>query len=186
MANIRFTDIRDYRDLMTINYYRRLEKEGGDLGEFLAGQAEISRDNGRTPMQWTADTNAGFTTGVPWIRINPDHRTVNVRAAEADTSSVLHYVRRLLRLRKSNPVLVYGKYQLLDRENPEVFAYTRSLEGRTLLVALSFSPAGGRTAFPAGYTSGKILMNNLAASPMRGPRLVLEPYQAVVLELTRD
>jgi oligo-1,6-glucosidase len=186
MANIRFTDIRDYRDLMTINYYNRLVKEGGDLGEFLAGQAEISRDNGRTPMQWTADANAGFTTGVPWITINPDYRTVNVAAAEADTSSVLHYVRRLLRLRKSDPALVYGKYRLLDRENPEVYAYTRSLNGRTLMVALSFSTRGGRTALPAGYTSGKIVMNNQATSPLRGARLVLEPYQAVVLELTRD
>jgi oligo-1,6-glucosidase len=186
MANIRFTDIRDYRDLMTINYYRRLEKEGGDLGEFLAGQAEISRDNGRTPMQWTAESHAGFTTGAPWIRINPDHRTVNVQAAEADTGSVLHYVRRLLRFRKSDPTLVYGTYRLLDRENPEVYAYTRSLGGRTLMVALSFGPGGGRTALPPGYTSGKILMNNLATSPLQSRRLVLEPYQAIVLELTKD
>jgi oligo-1,6-glucosidase len=186
MANIRFTDIRDYRDLMTINYYNRLEKEGGDLRQFLAAQAEVSRDNGRTPLQWTADTNAGFTTGVPWIEVNPDYKTVNVAAAERDTSSVLHYFRRLLRLRKSNPVLVYGRYQLLDRENPKVFAYTRSLNGRTLLVALSFSPTGGRTAVPAGYAVGKALANNLATSPVRGAELVLQPYQAVVLELMDD
>jgi oligo-1,6-glucosidase len=183
MANIRFTDIRDYRDLMTINYYRRLEKEGGDLKEFLAAQAALSRDNGRTPMQWTADTNAGFTAGAPWIRINPDYRTVNVAAEERDSSSVLHYFRRMLRLRKSEPTLVYGKYQLLDRENPEVFAYTRSMNGRTLMVALSFSPTGGRTALPGGKTAGEILANNLATSPVRGPELVLGPYQAVVLEL---
>jgi oligo-1,6-glucosidase len=185
MANIRFTDIRDYRDLMTINYYNRLQKEGGDLREFLAAQAEVSRDNGRTPLQWNADRNAGFTTGVPWIRINPDYRMVNVAAAEADTSSVLHYFRRLIRLRKAEPVLVHGKYELLDPENPEVFAYTRSLGGRTVMVALSFSPAGGRTAVPSGQAAGKILANNLATSPVRGAELVLGPYQAVVLELTR-
>ena len=186
MANIRFTDIRDYRDLMTINYYNRLKREGGDLREFLAGQAELSRDNGRTPMQWSADSNAGFTEGVPWIRINPDYRMVNVAAEERDTASVLHYFRRMIRLRKSEPLLVYGKYQLLDRENPQVFAYTRRLQGRTLMVALSFSAKGGRTALPAGYTSGKILINNLASSPLQGTRLELGPYQAVVLELTRD
>jgi oligo-1,6-glucosidase len=183
MANIRFTDIRDYRDLMTINYYGRLEREGGDLREFLAGQAEISRDNGRTPMQWTPDSNAGFTSGVPWIRTNPDHRTVNVAVAERDTSSVLHYFRRLIRLRKSEPVLVYGTYRLLDRENPEVFAYTRSLNDRILMVALSFSRAGGHTHVPAGYSAGRTLINNLENSPVRGARLVLEPYQAVVVEL---
>ena len=181
MANIRFTDIGDYRDLMTINYYRRLEREGGDLRAFLAAQAELSRDNGRTPFQWSGDSNAGFTTGAPWIRINPDYRTVNVAIEEQDTSSVLHYFRRLIRLRKSEPVLVYGRYQVLDRENPEVYAYTRSLDGRTLMVALSFSPAGGRTAIPAGYHPGKILINNLAASPVKGTAVVLEPYQAVVL-----
>jgi oligo-1,6-glucosidase len=83
-------------------------------------------------------------------------------------------------------VLVYGRYQLLDRENPEVYAYTRGLGGRTLMVALSFSPGGGRTALPPGYTSGRILINNLAGSPLRGTRLELAPYQAVVLELTKD
>jgi oligo-1,6-glucosidase len=186
MANIRFTDIRDYRDLMTVNYYNRLKKEGGDLGEFLAGQAELSRDNGRTPFQWSADTNAGFTTGMPWIRVNPDYRTVNAVAEERDTSSVLQYFRRMIRLRKAEPVLVYGRYQLLDRENPEVFAYTRSLNGRTLMVALSFSTAGGRTAVPTGFTAGKTLMNNLATAPGQGAQLVLQPYQAVVLEVTKE
>jgi oligo-1,6-glucosidase len=186
MANIRFTDIRDYRDLMTINYYNRLEREGGDLREFLAAQADVSRDNGRTPMQWAADTNAGFTTGAPWIRVNPDYRVINVAAEEQDTSSVLHYFRRLIRLRKSEPVLVYGRYRLLDRDNPEVFAYTRTLNRRTLMVALSFSPAGGRTAVPAGYTAGKTLMNNLATSPVHGAELLLQPYQAIVLELEPD
>jgi len=186
MANIRFRDIRDYRDLMTINYYNRLEREGGDLQEFLAAQAEVSRDNSRTPIQWTSDTNAGFTSGVPWIRVNPDYRTVNVASAERDTSSVLHYFRRMVELRKSEPVLVYGRYQLLDRGNPEVFAYTRSLNGRTLMVALSFSRAGGRTALPAGYSAGKTLINNFLGSPVKGAELVLEPYQSVVLELRRE
>jgi oligo-1,6-glucosidase len=99
---------------------------------------------------------------------------------------VLHYVRRLLRFRKADPLLVYGKYQLLDRENPQVYAYTRSLGGRALMVALSFSSGGGRAALPPGYTSGRILINNLAVSPLQGTRLELAPYQAVVLELTRD
>ena len=183
MANIRFNDIRDYRDLMTINYYRRLEREGGDLREFLAAQAELSRDNGRTPMQWSADSTAGFSGGTPWIRVNPDYRTVNVAVEERDTGSVLQYFRRMIKLRKSEPTLVYGRYTLLDRANPEVFAYTRRLGARTLMVALSFSPRGGRTALPRGYTIGKTLINNSVASPVQGVQLVLQPYQAVVLEL---
>jgi oligo-1,6-glucosidase len=183
MANIRFRNIRDYRDLMTINYYKRLEREGGDLRAFLAAQAELSRDNARTPLQWSADTNAGFTRGTPWLAVNPDYRAVNVAAQTRDTSSVLNYVRRMIRLRRSEPTLVYGRYRLLDRENPEVFAYTRSLNGRLLMVALSFSRAGGRTRVPAGYTAGKVLMSNAAGSVIRGGEVVLRPYQAVVLEL---
>jgi oligo-1,6-glucosidase len=186
MANIRFSDIRDYRDLMTINYYNRLRREGGDVKEFLSAQAEVSRDNGRTPMQWSADTNAGFTRGMPWIKVNPDYRTTNVAAAERDTGSVLHYVRRMIRLRKSEPTLVYGRFKLLDRTNPEVFAYTRTLGGRTLMVALSFSPTGGRTTLPPGYSAGKVLIGNFGRSPLRGSELVLEPYQAVVFELLGD
>ena len=186
MANIRFSDIADYRDLMTINYYNRLKREGGNLREFLRGQAELSRDNGRTPIQWSADTNAGFTAGVPWIKVNPDYRTINVATEERDTGSVLQYFRRMIRLRKSEPVLVDGKYQLLDRDNREVFAYLRTLGGRTLMVALSFSPAGGRTAVPAGYTTGRVLMNNVATSPVQSGQLVLQPYQAIVLELGKD
>jgi oligo-1,6-glucosidase len=185
MANIRFTDIRDYRDLQTINYHSRLARDGGDLRAFLAAQAEVSRDNGRTPMQWTAGANAGFSTAAPWIRVNPDHATVNVEAAENEVDSVLHYFRRMVQLRKREPILVYGVYQVLDRDNADVFAYTRSLDGRTLMVALSFSTAGGRTALPAGYRAGNILMNNLTASPVRRAELVLAPYQAVVVELNR-
>lgn len=81
---------------------------------------------------------------------------------------------------------MYGRYQLLDRESLEVFAYTRSLNGRTLMVALSFSPAGGRTALPAGYAAGKTLISNLAGSPVQGSQLMLEPYQAVVLQLRKN
>jgi oligo-1,6-glucosidase len=186
MTNIRFSDVRDYRDLMTINYYRRLEQEGGNLKEFLASQAEISRDNGRTPMQWSADSNAGFTGGTPWLRVNPNYRSLNVAAAERDSGSVLNYFRRMIRLRKAEPTLVYGRYRLLDRENAEVFAYTRTLGNRTVMVALSFSPQGGRTAVPAGYAAGRTLISNFAGSPVRGGELVLQPYQAAVLELRED
>jgi oligo-1,6-glucosidase len=137
-------------------------------------------------MQWSGDSNAGFTRGTPWIRVNPNHRTLNVAAAERDSASVLHYFRRMIRLRKSEPTLVYGRYRLLDRENPEVFAYTRTLDDRTVLVALSFSPGGGRMTVPSGYTTGRTLISNLGESPIRGRQLLLQPYQAVVLELNPE
>jgi oligo-1,6-glucosidase len=152
------------------------------LAEFLAGQAEVSHDNGRTPMQWNTGLKAGFTSGTPWLKINPNHATVNVEAAGKDPNSVLNYFRKMIRLRKSEPALVYGKFDLLDAENPDIFAYTRSLEGRTLLVALSFNTKGGGVALPTGFKAGKVPINNLTESPVQGNNLVPKPYQAVVME----
>jgi oligo-1,6-glucosidase len=186
MTNIRFTSIDQYRDLEPINRYKRMQREGvsaDSLRAYLRGQAEVSRENGRTPMQWTAGRNAGFTTGTPWLAVNDNHDAINVVAAERDTGSVLHYFRRMVALRRAEPTLVYGRYRLLDRANPDVFAYTRTLNGRTLMVALDFSAAGGHTMVPPGYAAGKTLINNLATSPVHGASLALEPYQAVVLEL---
>ncbi len=188
MTNIRFTSIGQYNDLEPKNRYTRMQREGvseDSLRAFVRGQAEVSRDNGRTPMQWTAGPNAGFTTGTPWLPVNTNHDVINVEAAERDSGSVLHYFRRMVALRHAKPTLVYGRYQLLDRDNPEVFSYTRALNGRTLLVALSFSTTGGRAAVPAGYTVGRTLINNLAASPVQGSTLVMQPYQAVVMELRK-
>jgi oligo-1,6-glucosidase len=183
MTNIRFTDIADYRDLQTINTYNRLIKEGGNVQELMAGQAELSRDNGRTPMQWSAGPNAGFTGGTPWLKVNSNLSIINTEAQEKDPNSVLQYFRRMIQLRKAEPALVYGKYELLDAENPEVYAYTRSLDGKTFLIALSFSTQGGRMTLPKGFEAGEIRINNLEKSPVQDGAIVLEPYQAVVLEL---
>jgi oligo-1,6-glucosidase len=186
MTNIRFTDIADYRDLQTIHTYNRLIKEGGNVQELLAGQAEVSRDNGRTPMQWNAGPNAGFTGGTPWLKINPNHANINTEIQEKDPNSVLNYFRRMIQLRRAEPALVYGRYELLDAENPDVYTYTRSLDGKTFLVALSFSTKGGRTIIPDGFEAGAIQINNLEKSPVQGGDIVLEPYQAVVLELQKQ
>ena len=129
----------------------------------------------------------GIISRLDYVKsLGVDHATVNVEAAEKDPESVLHYFRRMVQLRRREPVLVYGAYQLLERENGDVFVYTRTLAGRTVMVALSFTTSGGRTAVPAGFTVGNILINNVAASPVRGAELLLAPYQAVVVELNKQ
>jgi oligo-1,6-glucosidase len=92
----------------------------------------------------------------------------------------------MIQLRRAEPALVYGRYELLDAENPDVYTYTRSLDGKTFLVALSFSTKGGRTIIPDGFEAGAIQINNLEKSPVQGGDIVLEPYQAVVLELQKQ
>ena len=102
MTNIKFDKIEDYRDIATINGYRNIKNKGGDVKEFMEVQKFISRDNARTPFQWDSTSNAGFTTGMPWIKVNPDYKTVNEAAEEKDHNSCLNYFRKIIKLRKEN------------------------------------------------------------------------------------
>lgn len=184
MTNIRFNNIEDYKDLETINYYAFLKRTGGNLQEFLNGQKEVARDNSRTPMQWNASANGGFTTGTPWLKVNPNYTTVNAEASEKDENSILHYVQKMIQLRKSSPVLVYGKYTIIDAANEEIYAYTRELNGKKVLVLLSFSDKGGSIVLPSGMQLGDELINNQSAkiSNANGT-VVLKPWQAAIVQL---
>ncbi len=182
MTNIRFTDIKDYRDLQTINYYNRIKAEGGDLAAFLAGQAEVSRDNGRTPFQWNSGSNAGFTSGTPWIKVNPNYTQLNASSQEQDPNSTLNYFRKLIRLRKQELGLVYGQFILVDATNPNVFAYTRQYEGQTFLIALNFQDQ------PAQFDPGTLSIEKAALLignyPQAGQnKRELRPYEAVVYKM---
>jgi len=139
MTNIRFADIADYKDVETRRMYENLQQKGGDVAGFLKDQQLTGRDNGRTPFQWTGGAEAGFTSGRPWIAVNPNFHRVNRELEEGDADSVLQYVRRLLRLRKSEPAFAYGGYEVLGPAHPHVYAYTRSYEGREWMVVLNFS-----------------------------------------------
>ena len=97
-----------------------------------------SRDNARTPVQWDASEHAGFTTGTPWIKVNPNYKEINVASALADPNSVFHYYKKLIQLRKENPVIVYGTYDLILDSHEEIYAFTRTLDEDRLLVILNF------------------------------------------------
>ncbi|MEU0492085.1 alpha-glucosidase [Nocardiopsis sp. NPDC006139] len=139
MANAGFSDISEYRDVETHNHYLHAMAAGADESRVMAGIARMSRDNARTPMQWDASPNAGFTTGTPWIAVNPDHTEVNAEAALADPDSVFHHYRRLIALRKEHPVVVHGSYTPLLPEHPALYAYTRTLDGTVLTVLANWS-----------------------------------------------
>ncbi|WP_298392336.1 alpha-glucosidase, partial [Hydrotalea sp.] len=140
MSNIKFNTIEDYRDIETLNMYKQIQNRGGNLKEFLDAQKISARDNGRTPFQWSNTPNAGFTTGIPWIQVNPNYTTVNVEYEAKDPNSCLNYFKKMVLLRKTHKeVLVYGKYQLLDADNPKIYAYTRGDSANKVLVVLNFS-----------------------------------------------
>ncbi|MDG2431231.1 MAG: alpha-glucosidase [Flavobacterium sp.] len=138
MINIRLNDINDYNDVDTRNKYEGLKEKGGDLAAFLELQKQTSRENGRTPMQWNDEKNAGFTTGKPWLKVNPNYTDVNVAEQEKDPQSTLNYFKKLVQLRKNEQTLVYGKYTLLDEKNPNVFSYSRELNEKKKVVQQKF------------------------------------------------
>jgi oligo-1,6-glucosidase len=185
MTNIRFKTVEEYNDLQTRNrYYLELKKSKAAADAYLLMQADLSRDNGRTPMQWNASTNAGFTSGKPWLTINQNYTTVNVEQSEKDKNSILNYVKALTKIRKENKdILVYGKYTLLDAANKNVFAYTRTNDKETFLVLLNFTKEVSQTAIPKGFSLGDEIINNLQPLKLDGANIVLQPYQACVVKL---
>jgi oligo-1,6-glucosidase len=181
MTNIRFDKIEDYRDMPTLNEYRHQKSIGGDMQKFMEKIKYSCRDNSRTPFQWDSSANAGFSTGTPWIKVNPNCTTVNVAAEEKDSNSCLNYFRKIVKLRKDNLVLVYGKYNLLDKDNPNVYAYTRELNGRKLLVLLNFTDKPASASTGINVSHAKILIDNYVSPSVNGQ---LQPYEGIVYELS--
>jgi oligo-1,6-glucosidase len=183
MSNIKFDKMSDYRDIATINKYLSLRQTGGDTAAFIEFQKRSSRDNGRTPFQWDSSANAGFTTGTPWIKVNPDYPAVNAAAEEKDPNSVLNYFKKAIRLHKSNLTLVYGKYTLLDKDNPNIYAYTREGDGKKFLVLLNFKSTPATVALPSDINlSNAIPVLNNYSNPSKTN--ALQPYEAVVYDIT--
>ena len=183
MSNIKFDKIEDYKDIESINMYKQIQAKGGDVKEFLEAQKIGARDNGRTPFQWDATPNAGFTTGTPWIKINPNYKNTNVAAEEGNVNSCLNYFRKIVQLRKNNKVLVYGKYELLDKENPKVYAYTRGEGAEKVLVILNFSKEKVDWSLPEGMSvDATPLINNYPTIEVLNS-VSLQPYQAVILKI---
>lgn len=178
MTNVAFPDISDYRDIDTLNAWNEMTGELGVSPEhMLACIHRRSRDNARTPMQWSAAPNAGFTTGTPWIGVNPNYETINAEAQENDPDSVLCFYRRLIALRRELPIITEGDYTLLLADHPQVFAYQRSWQGQRLYVICSFSAQTFDAPEILPYCGGRLLLCNYAPD---GDTQTLRPYEARV------
>lgn len=181
MTNAHFTDLSEYQDLETKNAYHQLVEETGvvDGPTMMRYLAIHSRDNARTPMQWDASENAGFSQHTPWLAVNRNYPLVNVAAALADPDSVFYYYQKLIQLRHELPVITNGKFALLpgNETDPEVFAYTRTDDATTLLVVANFT-AQAQTRdlpLPAG---AELLLANYPATR----QTTLRPYEARVYQ----
>ena len=134
MTNYPFESIETFNDVAVKNDYNIVKEQGGDVEALLAKYKDENRDNSRTPMQWDDSLNGGFTKGQPWFPVNPNYRTINVAQQLNDDHSVLQFYKDLIKLRKSHDVYVYGQFDLVDADNRNVFAYTRTLNDKKVLV----------------------------------------------------
>lgn len=140
MTNYPFRSVQDFNDLESINAFREMTEEMGmDPEAIFPGIAHKSRDNARTPMQWDDSPNAGFTTGKPWLAVNPNYVKINAAEQMARPDSVFHYYQKLIELRHTHDVIVYGTYDLLLPEDPDLYVYTRTLGDQKLLVVCNLS-----------------------------------------------
>jgi oligo-1,6-glucosidase len=180
MANFPFAALEQFRDVESLNHHVQAVAHGADPGEVLTVMRRMSRDNARTPVQWDASPNAGFTTGTPWIAVNPDHTEWNADAQREDPASVLAHHRRLIALRHEDPVVALGDFAMLLPQHDEVYAFTRGLDGDTLLVVcnLGGSPQPLGDLLPEAV-SAEVVLGNL---PEDDPA-VLRPWEARVLRL---
>ena len=181
MVNIRFDSISDYNDIDTINKYEFIKSQNGDLDGFLEEQKQASRENSRTPFQWNTSPNAGFTEGKPWLKVHPNHTTINAESQENDTDSTLNYFRTLIQLRKKEPTLIYGSYTLLDEENEKVYAYLRELNGRKIVVLLNFTSQEALFSIPISVVGAKILLSNYNQKSIESNKLL--PYEAAIIAI---
>jgi oligo-1,6-glucosidase len=179
MTNYPWSGIAEFRDIESVNHYADAVARGADPELVLAGLRQASRDNARTPMQWDASPGAGFTTGTPWLPVNPDHRSINAAAQRDDPDSVLAHYKRLVALRHAEPAVALGDFTMLLPDDRQVYAFTRRLESTELLVLcnVSGSPATVALPDPAPWASAELLLGT-HGTPGTG---TLQPWESRVL-----
>ncbi len=183
MTNIDFQSIDQYQDISALNGYKVALAKGEDMEQHLRVLNFLSRDNGRTPMQWDRSKHAGFTTGEPWLPVNDNYDKINVSNQNKDPNSVLNYFRKMTQIRKDNSVLIYGDYQLLGKDHPDIYAYTRKLDSRTVLVLLNFSDKNSSIELSEIGSTDQLMINNYNSIIAQGNKVNLKPYQSVIFSL---
>jgi oligo-1,6-glucosidase len=179
MTNTAFAGIDDFRDIESLNHYAEAVGAGVDPADVLAGLRSMSRDNARTPMQWDTSEHAGFSTGTPWIEVNPNYPEINAKAAVADPDSVFHHYRRLIQLRHTEPAVVHGDFTMLLPDHESVYAFTRRHGAVELLVLGNFSGGSVPVELPdaAQWVRAELLVGNY---PTLDPGLTLRPWETRV------
>jgi len=183
MTNVKFDRIEDYNDVGMINYYRIQRAKGQDHEEIMKVIWETGRDNSRTPMQWDRTKNAGFSTGTPWMKVNPNYVDINVEKQISDEESILNFYKKLVALRKQHEVFVYGTYDLLLENHPAIYAYTRTLDEKKAIVICNVSSKQQEFKLPkeVKVKEEELLIHNYqVATDEMVQEFTLQPYETRV------
>jgi alpha-glucosidase len=187
MTNVQFDSIDDYNDVAIKNLYWNERAEGKSHLEIMEVIWKNGRDNSRTPMQWSKEENAGFSSGKPWLKVNPNYNEINVENAMKDPNSVYNFYKKLIRLRKENQALVYGTYELVLKEHDQVYAYTRSQENQTFLIICNLFDEKTHLELPKPFKDEKmeLLLSNYKADETQETlkEMTLNPYETRVYSL---
>jgi len=183
MTNVKWDNIEDYDDIETHNMYNERIEQGFTHEDIMNSIYVKGRDNSRTPMQWDTSENSGFTTGKPWLKINENFKEINVQLAIEDETSIFNHYRKLIKIRKTNDVIIYGDYHLLCESDPNIFAYERTLNDDKILVVCNFYDKDVVFTYPTPYQEVEILLTNDEESGMNLNELALRPYEAIMYKL---
>ncbi len=181
MTNYPFQSPADFRDIESINAYDEWCSSGRVSHEdFWPCITFRSRDNARTPVQWDDSDQAGFTSGTPWIAVNPNYKEINAKAETKDPNSVFHYYKKLIALRKENPIMVYGRYEPMLEDSEELFVFTRTLDDKKLLAVCNFTDQDTGFTIPEEFVGSSCLIANMEDDYNKAV-MTLKPYEAFVL-----
>lgn len=180
MTNYPFESVSELRDVEALNRYEVVKGRNLDFDEYFEGVKKLSRDNSRTPMQWTSEENAGFTTGTPWINVNPNYQDINVEKSLKDENSILNFYRVMIQIRKENLGLVYNDFEPLLEADEEVFAYKRIGEDEFLII-LNFTK--NITTKKVDHLSDyELIQSNYDRLTIENNQITLKPYEGVLLK----
>ncbi|MFT6867342.1 MAG: oligo-1,6-glucosidase [Cyclobacteriaceae bacterium] len=187
MTNVAFDSISDYRDIETHNSYKKAKREGADMNHFMKMVHIQGRDNARTPMQWDDSHNAGFSFVNPWIKTNPNYKTINAQHQEHDSDSILNFYKHILIIRKAHPTLVYGDYQCIQPDHPQVFAYWRWEPEHVYLILINMSSDNCSFEIDDMFEihESQLLLSNLNQSQkiISDSYIDLDPWEALLFKV---
>ncbi|MCG2496258.1 alpha-glucosidase [Staphylococcus epidermidis] len=183
MTNYPFESIESFNDVAVKTEYQIVKKEGGDVNQLLDKYKMENRDNARTPMQWNNSINGGFTTGKPWFHVNPNYTEINVKQQLNDKFSILSYYKALIQLKKSDLIYTYGKFSMVDAENEQIFAYTRSFKNNTVLIVANLTNEVSELNLPfeLDISSVDIKLHNYHLNDINLDHI--KPYEAFVVKI---